>query len=98
MQMTSQDPLRSLLRTPTVTSYDIDLEARISAYWRWQVIEILRGHVLTVLRKKRLPGEEYCHGYLLQEKFINMGIFNPITDMSQLLKTVKNIVVKPLSQ
>lgn len=49
------EPLRCLVTTATLTSYDVDHATRVCSCCRWHVIEIPYAHALLVLRERGLP-------------------------------------------
>lgn len=73
-QMTFQDygPLRSVVTTPMLTSYNVGLDARLCSCRRWPATGIPCAHGL-VDRGERVVREANCTGYFCMENF-NLSI------------------------
>lgn len=101
-QMNCQDYglLLYLVNTHMLTSSNVDLEARLCSCSRWQVTEIPYAHAFALLREKRSPREAYRDDYFYTENFKLKygGVFISIVNMSQRIKSVKDIVVTPPTQ
>lgn len=91
--------IRSSVNTPSLTSYEVDLEAQTSSCrWR-QLLGFPCSHVLTSLREKKLPKEKYWGECFITGNFrLPYDELNPLADMSQCIETVYDIVVDPPRQ
>lgn len=87
-QMTCKDYrlLYSLVTTSMLTSYGIDLEARVCSCRRWHVTGIPYVHALMVLMEKGLPREAYFEEcfHIKNFKLMYEEFFIPIVDTSQM--------------